>query len=88
MLYNRINKYYYWALFLGLPVFVFCFQSFYNEGQVSLLFYVSTVLLSTLEVIGGMVGLGIGLWADRKTQRTNDELIQESDQLKKDLSDK
>ena len=155
---KSINKYYYWALFLGLPVIVFCFQSFYNEGRISLLFYVSTLLLavldtmggiiinkignnqwqeadlltarqtlvqmkqrrkkveiisiplvmiwlsffvlevfrsttdalmlSTLAVIGGMVGLGIGLLAYRKTQRTNDELIQEIDQLKKDLSDK
>ena len=155
---KNINKYYYWVLFLGLPVIVLCFQSLYNEGQVSLLFYVSTVLiaaldiiagmvinkagnnlwqeadlltarqtlvqmkqrrkkveiisiplvmiwlsffvlevfrsttdalmLSTLAVIGGMVGLGIGLLAYRKTQRTNDELIQEIDQLKKDLSDK
>lgn len=155
---KSINKYYYWALFLGLPVIVFCFQSFYNKGQVSLLFYVSTVLiaavdiivemvinktgnnqwqdadlltarqalvqmkqrrkkveiisiplvmiwlsffvlevsrsttdalmLSTLAVIGGMVGLGIGLLAYRKMQRTNDELIREIDQLKKALSDK
>lgn len=46
------------------------------------------LMLSTLAVIGGMVGLGIGLLAYRKTQRTNDELIQEIDQLKKDLSDK
>lgn len=154
---KSINKYYYWALFLGLPVIVFCFQSFYNEGQVSLLFYVSTVLiaaldiivemvinktgnnlwqeadlltarqtlvqmkqrrkkgeiisiplviiwlsffvlevfrssanafmLSTFAVIGGLLGLGIGLLAYRKMQRTNDELIQEIDQLKKDLSD-
>ena len=155
---KSINKYYYWALFLGLPVIVFCFQSFYNKGQVSLLFYVSTVLiaaldiiagmvinktgnnqwhdadlltarqtlvqmkqkrkkveiisiplvmiwlsffvlevfrsttdalmLSTLAVIGGMAGWGMGLLAYRKMQRTNDELIQEIDQLKKDLSDK
>ena len=155
---KSINKYYYWALFLGLPVIVFCFQSLYNEGQVSLPFYVSTVLiaaldiivemiinktgnnqwqdadlltarqtlvqmkqrrkkveiisiplvmiwlsffvlevfrsttdalmLSTLVVIGGMAGLGIGLLAYRKMQRTNDELIREIDQLKKDLSDK
>lgn len=155
---KSINKYYYWVLFLGLPVIVLCFQSLYNEGQVSLLFYVSTVLiaaldiivemvinktgnnlwqeadlltarqtlvqmkqrrkkveiisiplvmiwlsflafelfrnstdalmLSTLAVIGGMVGLGMGLLAYRDMQRTNDELIQEIDQLKKDLSDK
>lgn len=155
---KSINKYYYWALFLGLPVIVFCFQSFYNEGQVSLLFYVSTVLiaaldiivemvinktgnnlwqeadlltarqtlvqmkqrrkkveiisiplvmiwlsflafelfrnstdalmLSTLAVIGGLIGWGMGLLAYRDMQRTNDELIQEIDQLKKDLSDK
>lgn len=155
---KSINKYYYWALFLGLPVIVFCFQSFYNEGQVSLLFYVSTVLiaaldiiggmvinkmgnhqwqeadlltarqtlvkmkqrrkkvemvsiplviiwlsffvlevfsssanalmLSTLAVMGGLVGLGMGLLAYRKMQRTNDELIQEIDQLKNNLSDK
>lgn len=155
---KSINKYYYWVLFLGLPVIVFCFQSLYNEGQVSLPFYVSTVLiaaldiivemiinktgnnqwqdadlltarqtlvqmkqrrkkveiisiplvmiwlsffvlevfrsttdalmLSTLVVIGGMAGLGIGLLAYRKMQRTNDELIREIDQLKKDLSDK
>ena len=155
---KSINKYYYWALFLGLPVIVFCFQSFYNERQVSLLFYVSTVLiaaldiivemvinktgnnqwqeadlltarqtlvqmkqrrkkveiisiplvmiwlsflalelfrnstsglmLSTLAVIGGLIGWGMGLLAYRDMQRTNDELIQEIDQLKKDLSDK
>ena len=155
---KNINKYYYWVLFLGLPVIVLCFQSLYNEGQVSLLFYVSTVLiaaldiivemvinktgnnqwqeadlltarqtlvqmkqrrkkveiisiplvmiwlsffvlevfrsttdalmLSSLAVIGGMVGLGMGLLAYRDMQRTNDELIQEIDQLKKDLSDK
>ena len=155
---KSINKYYYWALFLGLPVIVFCFQSFYNEGRISLLFYVSTLLLavldtmggiiinkignnqwqeadlltarqtlvqmkqrrkkveiisiplvmiwlsffvlevfrsttdalmlSSLAVIGGMVGLGMGLLAYRDMQRTNDELIQEIDQLKKDLSDK
>ena len=155
---KSINKYYYWMLFLGLPVIVLCFQSLYNEGQVSLLFYVSTVLiaaldiivemvinktgnnqwqeadlltarqtlvqmkqrrkkveiisiplvmiwlsffvlevfrsttdalmLSSLAVIGGMVGLGMGLLAYRDMQRTNDELIQEIDQLKKDLSDK
>ena len=155
---KSINKYYYWVLFLGLPVIVLCFQSLYNEGQVSLLFYVSTVLiaaldiivemvinktgnnlwqeadlltarqtlvqmkqrrkkveiisiplvmiwlsflafelfrnstdalmLSTLAVIGGMVGLGMGLLAYRDMQRTNDELIREIDQLKKDLPDK
>lgn len=155
---KSINKYYYWLFFLGLPIIILCFQTFYSKGQVSLLFYVSTVLLavldticgmvinkmgnnqwqeadlltarqtlvqmkqrrkkgeiisiplviiwlsffvlevfrsttdalmlSTLAVIGGMVGLGIGLLAYRKTQRTNDELIQEIDQLKKDLSDK
>ena len=155
---KSINKYYYWALFLGLPVIVFCFQSFYNEGRISLLFYVSTLLLavldtmggiiinkignnqwqeadlltarqtlvqmkqrrkkveiisiplvmiwlsffvlevfrsttdalmlSSLAVIGGMVGLGMGLLAYRDMQRTNDELIREIDQLKKDLSDK
>ena len=154
---KSINKYYYWALFLGLPVIVFCFQSFYNEGRISLLFYVSTLLLavldtmggiiinkignnqwqeadlltarqtlvqmkqrrkkveiisiplvmiwlsffvlevfrsttdalmlSSLAVIGGMVGLGMGLLAYRDMQRTNDELIREIDQLKKDLSD-
>lgn len=155
---KNINKYYYWVLFLGLPVIVLCFQSLYNEGQVSLLFYVSTVLIAALDiiagmvinkagnnlwqeadlltarqtlvqmkqrrkkveiisiplvmiwlsffvlevfrsttdalmlfslaVIGGMVGLGMGLLAYRDMQRTNDELIQEIDQLKKDLSDK
>lgn len=155
---KSINKYYYWVLFLGLPVIVFCFQSFYNEGRISLLFYVSTLLLavldtmggiiinkignnqwqeadlltarqtlvqmkqrrkkveiisiplvmiwlsffvlevfrsttdalmlSSLAVIGGMVGLGMGLLAYRDMQRTNDELIREIDQLKKDLSDK
>ena len=155
---KSINKYYYWVLFLGLPVIILSFQSLYNEGQVSLLFYVSTVLiaaldiiagmvinkagnnlwqeadlltarqtlvqmkqrrkkveiisiplvmiwlsffvlevfrsttdalmLSSLAVIGGMVGLGMGLLAYRDMQRTNDELIQEIDQLKKDLSDK
>ena len=155
---KSINKYYYWALFLGLPVIVFCFQSFYNEGRISLLFYVSTLLLavldtmggiiinkignnqwqeadlltarqtlvqmkqrrkkveiisiplvmiwlsflafelfrnstdalmlSTLAVIGGLIGWGMGLLAYRDMQRTNDELIQEIDQLKKDLSDK
>ena len=155
---KSINKYYYWVLFLGLPVIILSFQSLYNEGQVSLLFYVSTVLiaaldiiasmiinktgnnqwqeadlltarqtlvqmkqrrkkveiisiplvmiwlsflalelfrnstnalmLSSLAVIGGVTGMGIGLLAYRKMQRTNDELIQEIDQLKKDLSDK
>lgn len=137
---------------------MFLFSVFYNEGQVSLLFYVSTVLiaaldiivemvinktgnnlwqeadlltarqtlvqmkqrrkkveiisiplvmiwlsflafelfrnstdalmLSTLAVIGGLIGWGMGLLAYRDMQRTNDELIQEIDQLKKDLSDK
>ena len=155
---KSINKYYYWVLFLGLPVIILSFQSLYNEGQVSLLFYVSTVLiaaldiiasmiinktgnnqwqeadlltarqtlvqmkqrrkkveiisiplvmiwlsflalelfrnstnalmLSSLAVIGGVTGMGIGLLGYRKMQRTNDELIQEIDQLKKDLSDK
>lgn len=155
---KSINKYYYWLFFLGLPIIILCFQTFYCKGQVSLLFYVSTVLLavldticgmvinkmgnnqwqeadlltarqtlvqmkqrrkkveiisiplvmiwlsffafelfrnstnglmlSTLTVIGGLIGLGIGLLAYRKMQRTNDELIQEIDQLKKDLSDK
>ena len=155
---KSINKYYYWVLFLGLPVIILSFQSLYNEGQVSLLFYVSTVLiaaldiiasmiinktgnnqwqeadlltarqtlvqmkqrrkkveiisiplvmiwlsflafelfrnstdalmLSTLAVIGGLIGWGMGLLAYRDMQRTNDELIQEIDQLKKDLSDK
>lgn len=155
---KSINKYYYWVLFLGLPVIILSFQSLYNEGRVSLLFYVSTVLiaaldiiasmiinktgnnqwqeadlltarqtlvqmkqrrkkveiisiplvmiwlsflalelfrnstnalmLSSLAVIGGVIGMGIGLLAYRKMQRTNDELIQEIDQLKKDLSDK
>lgn len=155
---KSINKYYYWLFFLGLPIIILCFQTFYSKGQVSLLFYVSTVLLavldticgmvinkmgnnqwqeadlltarqtlvqmkqrrkkgeiisiplviiwlsffvlevfrssanafmlSTFAVIGGLLGLGIGLLAYRKMQRTNDELIQEIDQLKKDLSDK
>lgn len=155
---KSINKYYYWLFFLGLPIIILCFQTFYSKGQVSLLFYVSTVLLAVLDticgmvinkmgnnqwqeadlltarqtlvqmkqrrkkveiisiplvmiwlsffvlelfssstnalmlsilvVIGGMVGLGIGLLAYRKMQRTNDELIREIDQLKKDLSDK
>lgn len=155
---KSINKYYYWLFFLGLPIIILCFQTFYCKGQVSLLFYVSTVLLAVLDticgmvinkmgnnqwqeadlltarqtlvqmkqrrkkveiisiplvmiwlsffvlelfssstnalmlsilvVIGGMVGLGIGLLAYRKMQRTNDELIREIDQLKKDLSDK
>ena len=157
---KSINKYYYWALFLGLPVIVFCFQSFYNEGRISLLFYVSTLLLAVLDtmggiiinkignnqwqeadlltarqtlvqmmqrrkkvelvsipfaiiwlsvfslevfrsstdemmiyvvitgLMGGLIGMGIGLLAYRKMQRTNDELIREIDQLKKDLSDK
>ena len=153
---KSINKYYYWVLFLGLPVIVFCFQSFYNEGRISLLFYVSTLLLAVLDtmggiiinkignnqwqeadlltarqtlvqmmqrrkkvelvsipfaiiwlsvfslevfrsstdemmiyvVMGGLIGMGIGLLAYRKMQRTNDELIREIDQLKKDLSDK
>ncbi|MFR3425491.1 MAG: hypothetical protein ACLTSS_04360 [Phocaeicola coprocola] len=154
---KSINKYYYWLFFLGLPIIILCFQTFYSKGQVSLLFYVSTVLLavldticgmvinkmgnnqwqeadlltarqtlvqmkqrrkkgeiisiplviiwlsffvlevfrssanafmlSTFAVIGGLLGLGIGLLAYRKMQRTNDELIQEIDQLKKDLSD-
>ena len=156
---KSINKYYYWALFLGLPVIVFCFQSFYNEGRISLLFYVSTLLLAVLDtmggiiinkignnqwqeadlltarqtlvqmmqrrkkvelvsipfaiiwlsvfslevfrsstdemmiyvvitgLMGGLIGMGIGLLAYRKMQRTNDELIREIDQLKKDLSD-
>ena len=154
---KSINKYYYWLFFLGLPIIILCFQTFYCKGQVSLLFYVSTVLLavldticgmvinktgnnlwqeadlltarqtlvqmkqrrkkveiisiplviiwlsffvlevfrssanafmlSTFAVIGGLLGLGIGLLAYRKMQRTNDELIQEIDQLKKDLSD-
>ena len=154
---KSINKYYYWLFFLGLPIIILCFQTFYCKGQVSLLFYVSTVLLAVLDticgmvinkmgnnqwqeadlltarqtlvqmkqrrkkveiisiplvmiwlsffvlelfssstnalmlsilvVIGGMVGLGIGLLAYRKMQRTNDELIREIDQLKKDLSD-
>lgn len=155
---KSINKYYYWLFFLGLPIIILCFQTFYCKGQVSLLFYVSTVLLavldticgmvinkmgnnqwqeadlltarqtlvqmkqrrkkgeiisiplviiwlsffvlevfrssanafmlSTFAVIGGLLGLGIGLLAYRKMQRTNDELIREIDQLKKDLSDK
>ena len=157
---KSINKYYYWVLFLGLPVIVFCFQSFYNEGRISLLFYVSTLLLAVLDtmggiiinkignnqwqeadlltarqtlvqmmqrrkkvelvsipfaiiwlsvfslevfrsstdemmiyvvitgLMGGLIGMGIGLLAYRKIQRTNDELIREIDQLKKDLSDK
>lgn len=157
---KSINKYYYWVLFLGLPVIVFCFQSFYNEGRISLLFYVSTLLLAVLDtmggiiinkignnqwqeadlltarqtlvqmmqrrkkvelvsipfaiiwlsvfslevfrsstdemmiyvvitgLMGGLIGMGIGLLAYRDMQRTNDELIQEIDQLKKDLSDK
>lgn len=154
---KSINKYYYWLFFLGLPIIILCFQTFYCKGQVSLLFYVSTVLLavldticgmvinkmgnnqwqeadlltarqtlvqmkqrrkkgeiisiplviiwlsffvlevfrssanafmlSTFAVIGGLLGLGIGLLAYRKMQRTNDELIREIDQLKKDLSD-
>ena len=154
---KSINKYYYWLFFLGLPIIILCFQTFYSKGQVSLLFYVFTVLLavldticgmvinkmgnnqwqeadlltarqtlvqmkqrrkkgeiisiplviiwlsffvlevfrssanafmlSTFAVIGGLLGLGIGLLAYRKMQRTNDELIQEIDQLKKDLSD-
>lgn len=154
---KSINKYYYWLFFLGLPIIILCFQTFYSKGQVSLLFYVSTVLLavldticgmvinkmgnnqwqeadlltarqtlvqmkqrrkkgeiisiplviiwlsffvlevfrssanafmlSTFAVIGGLLGLGVGLLAYRKMQRTNDELIQEIDQLKKDLSD-
>ena len=46
------------------------------------------LMLSSLAVIGGMVGLGMGLLAYRDMQRTNDELIREIDQLKKDLSDK
>ena len=157
---KSINKYYYWVLFLGLPVIVFCCQSFYNEGRISLLFYVSTLLLAVLDtmggiiinkignnqwqeadlltarqtlvqmmqrrkkvelvsipfaiiwlsvfslevfrsstdemmiyvvitgLMGGLIGMGIGLLAYRKMQRTNDELIREIDQLKKDLSDK
>lgn len=155
---KSINKYYYWLFFLGLPIIILCFQTFYSKGQVSLLFYVSTVLLavldticgmvinkmgnnqwqeadlltarqtlvqmkqrrkkgeiisiplviiwlsffvlevfrssanafmlSTFAVIGGLLGLGIGLLAYRKMQRTNDELIREIDQLKKDLPDK
>lgn len=157
---KSINKYYYWVLFLGLLVIVFCFQSFYNEGRISLLFYVSTLLLAVLDtmggiiinkignnqwqeadlltarqtlvqmmqrrkkvelvsipfaiiwlsvfslevfrsstdemmiyvvitgLMGGLIGMGIGLLAYRKMQRTNDELIREIDQLKKDLSDK
>ena len=154
---KSINKYYYWLFFLGLPIIILCFQTFYCKGQVSLLFYVSTVLLavldticgmvinkmgnnqwqeadlltarqtlvqmkqrrkkgeiisiplviiwlsffvlevfrssanafmlSTFAVIGGLIGVGIGLLAYRKMQRTNDELIREIDQLKKDLSD-
>lgn len=154
---KSINKYYYWLFFLGLPIIILCFQTFYSKGQVSLLFYVSTVLLAVLDticgmvinkmgnnqwreadlltarqtlvqmkqrrkkgeiisiplviiwlsffvlevfrssanafmlstfvVIGGLLGLGIGLLAYRKMQRTNDELIREIDQLKKDLSD-
>ena len=154
---KSINKYYYWLFFQGLPIIILCFQTFYCKGQVSLLFYVSTVLLavldticgmvinkmgnnqwqeadlltarqtlvqmkqrrkkgeiisiplviiwlsffvlevfrssanafmlSTFAVIGGLLGLGIGLLAYRKMQRTNDELIREIDQLKKDLSD-
>ena len=154
---KSINKYYYWLFFLGLPIIILCFQTFYCKGQVSLLFYVSTVLLavldticgmvinkmgnnqwqeadlltarqtlvqmkqrrkkgeiisiplviiwlsffvlevfrssanafmlSTFAVIGGLLGLGIGLLAYRKMQRSNDELIREIDQLKKDLSD-
>lgn len=154
---KSINKYYYWLFFLGLAIIILCFQTFYCKGQVSLLFYVSTVLLavldticgmvinkmgnnqwqeadlltarqtlvqmkqrrkkgeiisiplviiwlsffvlevfrssanafmlSTFAVIGGLLGLGIGLLAYRKMQRTNDELIREIDQLKKDLSD-
>lgn len=154
---KSINKYYYWLFFLGLPIIILCFQTFYCKGQVSLLFYVSTVLLavldticgmvinkmgnnqwqeadlltarqtlvqmkqrrkkgeiisiplviiwlsffvlevfrssanafmlSTFAVIGGLLGLGIGLLAYRKMQCTNDELIREIDQLKKDLSD-
>lgn len=154
---KSINKYYCWLFFLGLPIIILCFQTFYCKGQVSLLFYVSTVLLavldticgmvinkmgnnqwqeadlltarqtlvqmkqrrkkgeiisiplviiwlsffvlevfrssanafmlSTFAVIGGLLGLGIGLLAYRKMQRTNDELIREIDQLKKDLSD-
>lgn len=154
---KSINKYYYWLFFLGLPIIILCFQTFYCKGQVSLLFYVSTVLLavldticgmvinkmgnnqwqeadlltarqtlvqmkqrrkkgeiisiplviiwlsffvlevfrssanafmlSTFAVIGGLLGLGIGLLAYRKMQRTNDELTREIDQLKKDLSD-
>lgn len=154
---KSINKYYYWLFFLGLPIIILCFQTFYCKGQVSLLFYVSTVLLavldticgmvinkmgnnqwqeadlltarqtlvqmkqrrkkgeiisiplviiwlsffvlevfrssanafmlSTFAVIGGLLGLGIGLLAYRKMQRTNDELIRKIDQLKKDLSD-
>lgn len=154
---KSINKYYYWLFFLGLPIIILCFQTFYCKGQVSLLFYVSTVLLavldticgmvinkmgnnqwqeadlltarqtlvqmkqrrkkgeiisiplviiwlsffvlevfrssanafmlSTFAVIGGLLGLGIGLLAYQKMQRTNDELIREIDQLKKDLSD-
>ena len=155
---KSINKYYYWLFFLGLPIIILCFQTFYSKGQVSLLFYVSTVLLavldticgmvinkmgnnqwqeadlltarqtlvqmkqrrkkgeiisiplviiwlsffvlevfrssanafmlSTFAVIGGLLGLGIGLLAYRKMQRTNDELIREIDQLNKDLPDK
>lgn len=155
---KSINKYYYWLFFLGLPIIILCFQTFYSKGQVSLLFYVSTVLLavldticgmvinkmgnnqwqeadlltarqtlvqmkqrrkkgeiisiplviiwlsffvlevfrssanafmlSTFAVIGGLLGLGIGLLAYRKMQRTNDELIREIDQLKIDLPDK
>ena len=150
---KSINKYYYWLFFLGLPIMILCFQTFYCKGQVSLLFYVSTVLLavldticgmvinkmgnnqwqeadlltarqtlvqmkqrrkkgeiisiplviiwlsffvlevfrssanafmlSTFAVIGGLLGLGIGLLAYRKMQRTNDELIREIDQMKK-----
>lgn len=159
---NKISNILYWRFVLVLSVVIWCFLYFYQTGQVSLFFFVFTVVIVILDffldwlintyknrkwqeyklletrryllqmkkkrntqlffsipvlavwgiffvlelihydlsnklyavalivilAIGMLIGLGIELNIYKKMQRTNDELIQEIDQLKKDLSDK
>lgn len=82
---KSINKYYYWLFFLGLPIIILCFQTFYCKGQVSLLFYVSTVLLAVLDTICGMVinKMGNNQWQEADLLTARQTLVQMKQRRKK-----
>ena len=82
---KSINKYYIGCFSWIADNYFYAFRHFYCKGQVSLLFYVSTVLLAVLDTICGMVinKMGNNQWQEADLLTARQTLVQMKQRRKK-----